>query len=257
MVAACGDKVGRLTQELSSGDDAECASAAKALGALGPSAASAAQAMFDVVVKQRRANGPTCWMSVVNELPKLGPAATSLLITALGGQRSEDAEYVLGAMGASALSALSKALADPKAVDSAVSAIGLLGRAGLPALADLREAYKKRRITERRFLAAISWFRSEQTVPDFAAALRSNDIEVRWMAARALADIAAESPKAVQALAFALQDESPEIRNHTLTALSKAGPAASSALPAVRYAADRRLVSPSLAKVAIARMQPR
>jgi hypothetical protein len=260
VVTACGDKVTRLTQALSSGNDKECESAAKELGAIGAGAASAAPAMFEVVVKQRRSSrpgSPMCWMTVVNEFPKLGPAATSLLITALGDQRAEDAEYVLGAMGAAALPALSKALADPKTVDRAVAAIGLLGRAGTPALADLREAYKKRRITERRFVAAISWFRSEQAVPDFAAALRSEDIEVRWMAARALGDFVAKSPEAVRALSFALQDESPEIRNHTLDALSRAGPAASAALPSVRQAADRRLVSPSLAKVAIARMQPR
>ena len=77
------------------------------------------------------------------------------------------------------------------------------------------------------------------------------------MATRALADFAAQSPEAVKALAFALEDASPEIRNHAIVALSNAGPAASSALPAVRLAAERRLISGGLARSAIARMQPR
>jgi hypothetical protein len=252
----CGDKVARLTSALSAGDDKECVSAAKGLGAIGPGAASAASAMLDVVVKQRRTKGATCWQTVVDELPKLGPSATSVLITALGDHRAEDAAFVVAGMGAPAVLELSRALADPKKVDGVVAAIAYLGPAGAPALPDLRVAHKKKLITQRRFLASISWFKTTDTVPDFAAAMRSEDIEVRWMATRALADFAAKSPEAVEALSIALQDSSPEIRNHALTALSKAGPAASSALPAVRQAADRRLVSPSLAKVAIARMQP-
>ena len=257
LTVACGDKVAGLTQELSSGTDQECAAAAKALGKIGPPAASAAPAMLDVVVKQRRAKGPTCWTTVVDELPKLGPAATSLLLTALGDKRGEDAAHVLSSMGAAALPTLSQALADPKSADEAASTIAFLGRAGAPALTALRDARKNGRLTEKKFLACISWFKSAETAPDFAAALRSGDIEVRWMALRALEDVAAQSPDAVKALAFALQDASPEIRNHALVALSKAGPAASAAVPAVREAADRRLVSPSLARTAIARMQPR
>ena len=256
-VACSGDEVGRLTPALSSGNAQQCESAAKALGALGPRAAAAAPAMLDVVVKQRRAKGATCWMIVADELPKIGPAAMSLLLAALGDQRAEDAAYVLSGMGAAALPTLSKALAEPKSAEGAASAIAFLGRAGAPALPALREAHKKGRLTEEKFLACISWFRSAETVPDLAAALRSGDIEVRWMALRALEDFVAKSPDAVKAVSFALQDASPEIRNHALVALSKAGPAASSAVPAVRLAADRRLVSPSLAKTAIARMQPR
>ena len=213
--------------------------------------------MFDVVVKQRRSSTAMCWRAVADELPKLGPPAMTLLSTALGDQRAEDAGYVLGNMGAGAVPELSKALADPKKVDGAVATLGLLGKAGASSLPALRDAHKAHRITQKRFLAAISWFRSEETVPDFAGALRSEDIEVRWTATRALADFAGKSPKAVQALALALQDSSPEIRNHALNALSNAGPAASSALPAVRHAAEYRLVSPTLAKVAMARMQPR
>ena len=77
------------------------------------------------------------------------------------------------------------------------------------------------------------------------------------MATRALAEFAAESPEAVKGLAFALQDSSSEIRNFAVAALAKAGPAASSALPAVRYAAERRLISGGMARNAVARMQPR
>ena len=255
--AACGDKVGRLTAELSSGTDQQCEAAAKALGAIGAPAASAAPAMLDVVVKQRRAASRTCWTTVVSELPRLGPAATSLLLTALGDKRAEDAAYVLTSMGAPGLPTLSKALTDPKSADNASAAIALLGRAGTPALGDLRKARKNGVITEKKFLATISWFKSAETVPDFAAALHSKDIEVRWMATRALADFAPKSPEAVKALAFALQDESPEIRNHAVVALGKAGPAASPALPAVRLAAERRLISGGLARSAIAQMQPR
>lgn len=254
---ACGDEVGGLTQALSSGTDQECVSAAKALGAIGSRAASAAPAMLDVVVRQRRAGSLTCWTTVVNELPKLGPAATSLLLTALGDKRADDAAYVLGGMGASGLPTLSKALTDPKSADNASAAIALLGRAGTPALGDLRKARKNGLITEKKFLATISWFKSAETVPDFAAALHSKDIEVRWMATRALADFAAKSPEAVKALALALQDESPEIRNHAVVALGNAGPAASPALPAVRLAAERRMISGGMARSAIARMQPR
>ena len=242
---------------MSSGTDQECAEAAKALGKIGPPAGSAAPAMLDVVVKQRRGKGPTCWTTVVDELPKLGPAATSLLLTALGDKRAEDAAHVLVSMGASGLPTLSKALAEPKSADVAAEAIAFLGRAGAPALGELRAARKKGRLTEKKFLATISWFRSKDTAPDFVAALHSTDIEVRWMATRALADFAAESPEAVKGLAFALQDSSSEIRNFAVAALSKAGPAASSALPAVRYAADRRLISGGMARNAIARMQPR
>jgi HEAT repeat protein len=213
--------------------------------------------MLDVVVKQRRAAGPTCWTTVVDELPKLGPTAMSLLLTALGDKRADDAAYVLANMGASGLPTLSKALAEPKSADGAAAAIAFLGRGGTPALADLRDARKSGRITEKKFLATISWFRSDKTVPDFAAVLRSKDVEMRWMATRALADFAAQSPEAVKALAFALEDESPEIRNHAIVALSNAGPAASPALPAVRLAAERRLISGGLARSAIARMQPR
>lgn len=256
-VAACGDKVARLTQDLGSGNDQQCQVAARALGAIGPGAASAAPAMFDVIVKQRRVPGRTCWTTTAEELPKLGEAATSLLLTALGDGRAEDAGAVLAGMGASALPVLSKALADPNKVDGAVATISVLGPAAAPVLPHLREAHKSRRITERRFLASISWFRSEQTVPDFAAALRSADIEVRWMATRALGEFAPRSPQAVKALAFALQDASAEIRNEALSALSSAGPAARPALPAVRHAAERRLVSPRLAQMAVARIQPR
>jgi hypothetical protein len=254
--AACGDSVGSLTAQLSGGTDQQCEAAAKALGTIGPPAGTAAPAMLDVVVKQRRAVGRNCWTTVVNELPKLGPAATSLLLTALGDKRADDAAYVLAGMGPSALPTLSKALAEPTSTDGATAAIAVLGPAGTPALADLRDAHKGGRITEKKFLATISWFKSVETVPDFVAALRSTDIEVRWMAMRALADFAAKSPAAVTALAFALQDESPEIRNHAVVALRNAGPAASSALPAVRLAAERRLISGGLARSAIARMQP-
>ena len=253
----CGDKLARLTHDLSSGDDQQCQSAAKGLGAMGPGAASAAPAMFDVIVKQRKAPGRTCWTTAVIELPKLGTAAASVLLTGLGDQRAEDAGSVLTSMGASALPVLSKALQDPKTVDGAVATIGLLGPTAMPVLGDLREAHKSGRLTERRFLASINWFRSEQTVPDFAAALHSRDIEVRWLATRALGEFAPRSPQAVKALAFALQDASAEIRNEALSALSNAGPAAGPAVPAVRYAADRRLVSPRLAQMAIARIQPR
>lgn len=257
VTSACGDEVAGLTAELSSGTDQECAEAAKALGKIGPPAASAAPAMLDVVVKQRRGKGPTCWTTVVDELPKLGPAATSLLLTALGDKRAEDAAHILATMGAAGLPTLSKALADPKSADGAAATIAFLGRGGTPALADLRDARKSGRITEHKFLATISWFRSDKTVPDFAAALRSKDVEVRWMATRALADFAAQSPEAVKALAFALEDASPEIRNHAIVALANAGPAASSALPAIRLAADRRMISGGMARNAIARMQPR
>jgi HEAT repeat protein len=255
--AACGDKIAGLTEDLSSGDDPTCQAAAKALGALGPAAAGAAPALFDVVVKQRQAPTRTCWTTAVAELPKLGPTAASILLTALGDQRAEDAGYVLTSMGASALPVLSKALADPKTVEGAVDVIAVLGVKAAPVLGDLREAHTNRRLAERRFLSAISWFRSEQTVPDFAAALRSEDVEVRWMAVRALGTFAAQSTPAVKALAFALQDRSAEIRNDALDALSRAGPAAKPAVPAVRQAAARRLVSPRLAQMAIARIEPR
>jgi HEAT repeat protein len=255
--AACGDKVARLTHDLTSGDDQVCQSAARALGAIGPDAASAAPAMFEVIVTQRRAPGRTCWTTVVDELPKLGTAAAaSILLTALGDKRAEDAGYVLAGMGASALPVLSKALGDPKAVDGAIDVIAVLATTAAPLLGDLREARKSRRLSERRFVISISWFRSEQTVPDFAAALRSEDIEVRWAAVRALGDFAARSSQAVKALAFALQDDSAEIRNEALEVLSRAGPAARPALPAVRAAAARRLVSPRMAQMAIARIQP-
>lgn len=254
-VACSGDEVGRLSQAMSGGNAQECESAAKALGAMGPAAGGAAPAMLDVVVKQRRVKGATCWTTVVDELPKLGPAATSLLLTALGDHRAEDAAYVLSSMGVSALPTLTKALDRPASAEGAASAIAFLGRAGAPTLGALRRAHKDGRLTERKFLASISWFASAETVPDFTAALRSGDVEVRWMATRALEDFVAESPEAVRALSLALQDASPEIRNYALAALSKAGPAARSAVPAVRLAAERRLVSPSMAKTAIARMR--
>jgi HEAT repeat protein len=257
LALACGDELGRLTAELSTGSDQQCEAAAKALGALGSEAAGAAPAMFDVVVKQRRVPGRTCWVAAVDELPKLGSAATSLLLAALGDQRAEDAAYVLADMGASALPTLTAALADAKKAEGAAEAIAFLGRAGAPALGELRAARQSGRLTEKKFLATISWFRSTGTVADFAAALHSTDIEVRWMATRALADFAAQSPEAVTALASALEDSSPEIRNFAVIALSKAGPAASSALPAVRQAAQRRLISSGQARNAIARMQPR
>jgi HEAT repeat protein len=257
LAVACGDKVAGLTSELSGGNDKQCESAAKALGALGSQAASAAPAMFDVVVKQRKAPGTTCWMTVVAELPKLGPAATSLLLTALGDHRAEDAGHVLASMGASGVTTLSTALADPKKADGAAEAIAFLGRPGAPALGALRDAHKGGRLTEKKFLATISWFKSVDTVPDFAAALRSKDVEVRWMATRALADFVTTSPDAVKALALALEDDSAEIRNHAVAALSKGGPAASPALPEIRRAAERRLISSGMARLAIARIQPR
>ncbi len=244
----------RLTAELTV-NDRQCESAARALGKLGPSAASAAPALLDVVVKQRRAPGRTCWPAAVDELPKLGPVATDLLLAALGDKRAEDAAYVLASMGKAGLPTLAVALAEPSKADGAAEAIAFLGRAGAPALGELRAARKSGRLAEKKFLATISWFRSKDTVPDFGAALHSTDVEVRWMATRALADFAPESPDAVKALAFALQDSSAEIRNYAVTALTKAGPAASSAVPAVRYAAERRLISGGMAKNAIARMQ--
>lgn len=213
--------------------------------------------MLDVVVKQRRTSGRTCWRTVVDQLPRLGDAATSLLLTALGDHRAEDAGHVLASMGDAGLATLSAALADPKKAENTAETIAFLGRPGAPTLRALREARVAGRLTEKKFLATISWFRTDDTVPDFAEAMRSKDIEVRWMATRALADFAVRSREAVRALASALEDDSAEIRNYAVVALSKAGPAASSALPDVRRAAERRLISGGLAKGAIARMQPR
>src|SRR5262245_14786672 len=84
-------QIDTLADSLRATDDKTCPEAARALGALGPAAADAARPMFDVVVRQRRHLGPMCWETVVDELPKLGPAATSLLVTALAGDESSDA----------------------------------------------------------------------------------------------------------------------------------------------------------------------
>lgn len=213
--------------------------------------------MLDVVVKQRRASSRTCWRTVVDQLPRLGDAAALLLLTALGDHRAEDAGHVLATMGDAGLTTLSAALADPKKAENAAETIAFIGRPGAPTLRALRDARVAGRLTEKKFLATISWFRTDDTVPDFVEALRSKEVEVRWMAARALADFATRSQDAVRALASALSDESAEIRNFAVVALSKAGPAASSALPDVRRAAERRLISGGMAKNAIARMQPR
>ena len=186
--AACSGRVSQLTAELGSADEKTCESATKALGALGPGAAEAASAMLDVIVKQRRGLGPTCWMTVVDELPKLGPSVTSLLLTALGDQRAQDAAYVLASMGPSVLPAVTGALVAPTTAEGAAAAIAMLGPAGAPALPQLRQARRSNVLSEPRFLATISWSRSDETVADFVAALSSLDPEVRAMAARALKD---------------------------------------------------------------------
>lgn len=228
--AACG-KVGKLTTALGSPDEKQCESAAKALGALGPKAASAAQAMLDVVVKQRRRFGSSCWMTVVDELPKLGPDATSLLLTALGDKRRSDAAYVLASIGAPVLTKVTAALAAPTTAEGAATAIGLMGKAGAPALPKLREARDANLISHAQFLSAISWLRVDETVPDFAAALGSWDPEVRSMAAQALKDFVARSPEAVSALARVLVSGDDRLRSAAARSLVEAGPMAVGAVP--------------------------
>ena len=196
-----------LGQHASPAVRAECADA---LGALGPGARSAVPALFAALADPSEAVRAAAARALARIEPR--PEDVPRLVAALG---SPDA-YVAG---------------------FAAWSLGNLGAAAEAAVPDLTRALA-RDDTNAVVAAALARIGpgAAAAVPALVDALKSENADQRWRAARTLGRIGPPAASSVDALTTALADPNGAVRQHAARALGRIGPAARPAAVALQRA---------------------
>ena len=223
-------------ETLSEEDPSARSNAADELGLLGESAADAipmlSEALSDDYEPAR--------LNAAYALGAIGDPAVSALIEKLAdenGSTRRMAAYGLAAVGAPAVSALCKALEheNDEARVEATYALAQIGSAAEPASAALMKHAKDSKVEVRRYIPeafgaiGASAALSVPVLIDMLAA--DDDVQVRFEAALALAQIGPASSDAIPVLKNALSDKNRYVRDNSIHALKRIGtPEAESAL---------------------------
>lgn len=235
--------------------DLRAGTAAQMLGALGRRAEVAVPALT------RGAAGPGSWraMRCIEALGEIGPAAAQAvptLIVAVRGPHAYAAAQALGRIGRPGASAATPALMalldhpETSVRCRAAEALGAVATAEVgmeAAMEALRRAARDDDVYLRGAAAegmgALDAHGAGAIAPLAALVRTDGDASVRAAAGRALTRLGPRHPQAVEPLTAALGDENFQVRRIAIHGLSRMGPAAASAIPALealREDADMR-----------------